>query len=107
MHIRLEKNCNDKKIFEMKWKYFLFSFFSCPFSLFPSSIISLSYFTLSVILLSSVFIQKIASAFNINIDHIYEENMLTHQGSLKESICEKMFPITYTKLDMFKKQAGL
>ena len=79
----------------MKCKYFLFSFFSCPFSLSPSSLISLPYFTLSVIPLSSVFVQKIASVFNIfliNIDHI------THQASLKEPICEKMSPITYIKI---------
>ena len=26
--------------------------------------------------------------------------MLTHQASLKESICEKMFPITYIKVSV-------
>ena len=26
--------------------------------------------------------------------------MLTQQASLKESICEKMFPITYIKIDV-------
>ena len=30
--------------------------------------------------------------------------MLTHQDSLKESICEKMFPITYIKIGVAPRQ---
>ena len=30
--------------------------------------------------------------------------MLTHQASLKESICEKMFPVTYIKIGVAPRQ---
>ena len=35
---------------------------------------------------------------------IYEKNILTHQTSLKESICEKVFPITYIKISVAPSQ---
>ena len=35
---------------------------------------------------------------------IYEENMLTHQASLEESICEKMFTTTYIKIGVVPHQ---
>ena len=54
------KQYNDKKILKMKCKYFLFAFFSCPFSLSSSSLISLFFFSLSAIFLSCVFPQKIS-----------------------------------------------
>ena len=35
---------------------------------------------------------------------MYEEEMLTHQASLKESIDKKMFPTTYIKLAVVPRQ---
>ena len=32
-----------------------------------------------------------------------KKNMLTHQASLKESICEKVFPINYIKIGVGNK----
>ena len=35
---------------------------------------------------------------------IFEENMLTHQASVKESICKEMLPITYIKIGVAPRQ---
>ena len=45
------------KRLKMKCKYFLFSFFSCPFSLSSSSLIFLFFFTWSVIFLSCILLK--------------------------------------------------
>ena len=101
-----------KKRLKMKCKYFLFSFFSCPFSFSPSSFSILHlHFDLQkgnynillnspVIFLSSFFHQKqhLSLTYSSLTFTIYEVNRLTHQASLKESICEEMFPITYIKI---------
>ena len=73
-------------------KYFLFPFFSCPFSLSSSSFISLLFFTWPVTFLccaSSPKDNHLSLTYSSLILTIYEENMLIHQASLKESICEK------------------
>ena len=46
------------------------------------------------------FSPKIASVLTYSslTSTIYEENMLTHQAFLKESICEEIFPITCIKI---------
>ena len=97
-----------KKIIKDEMQVSSVPFFPCPFK--PFSILSnifiliqlppcVVYHLCNCIFLSFI-LQKIASAiclshtlFLIIIDH-YEENMLTHQTSLKELLCEKMFPIT-------------
>ena len=90
----------------MKCKYFLFYFFSCSFSLSSFSLISSFFFTWSVIFLSCVSPkdQHLPLTYSSLTLTIYEENMLTHQASLKESICEKMFPITYIRIGVTPRQ---
>ena len=79
------------KRLKMKCKYFLFSFFSCPFSLFSSSLI-LIFLYLSVVFLSCVLPlkdQHLSITYSSLTLTIYKENILTHQASLKKLICEK------------------
>ena len=98
-----------KKIIKDKMQVSSVPFFPCPFK--PFSILSnifiliqlppcVVYHLCNCIFLSFI-LQKIASAICLSHTHysllsltIYEENMLTHQTSLKELLCEKMFPIT-------------
>ena len=86
---------------EMQVQCSMFSFFSCPFSLSSFSLMSLFFFTWSVIFFSCPpppKDQHLSLTYSSLTLIIYKENMLTHQPSLKESICEKMFPITCIKI---------
>ena len=48
--------------------------------------------------------QHLSLTYSSLTSTIYEENMLTHQASLKESICEKTFPISYIKIGVAPRQ---
>ena len=86
----------------MKYKYFLLSFFPCPFSLKALAFLH----PLHPHLLACQFLflfspKRTASVLNIFLINIYHlwKNMLTHQLSLKESICEKNFlQLIYIKI---------
>ena len=77
----------------MKCKHFLFSFFSCFYSFSSSSYIPLLFFNWSVIFFPCVSPPTIIiyPAYSSITFTIYEENMLTHQAYLKESLCEKKY----------------
>ena len=99
------------KRLKMKCKYFLFSFFLLffqPFFILSNTLILL--FGTTKIPLSFSFPVFFSKKQHLSLTDasltstIYEENMLTDQASLKESICEEMFPITYIKIGVAPRQ---
>ena len=99
------------KRLKMKCKYFLFSFFLLlfqPFFILSNTLILL--FGTTKIPLSFSFPVFFSKKQHLSLTYasltstIYEENMLTDQASLKESICEEMFPITYIKIGVAPRQ---
>ena len=98
------KQYNDKKIKDEIQVFSVFFFLPSFQPFFILSNIPILFFGTTKVLLPFYFPeffskeQYLPLTYSSLTSTIFEENMLTHQASIKESICEEMLPITYIKI---------